>query len=158
AANISTVNLSLGTHIITATYSGDPRHMPSSGSITETVTTGKASIIISYSPSSVLTGEPVNFTIGLSNSAATGTITLSDGARAIGSGNIVNGQANVSTSFELGGNHTITANYSGDSDFASAVSSITVPVTISVPAVIGLKLTNPTHEAEPDGTILAKVD
>jgi hypothetical protein len=130
--------LSVGIHSITAHYNGDGFDSAStSASLTETLTAGKVLISITYSPSTVVAGQVVTFTVGLSNIAATGTITLFDGAATIGTGKVSGGQATFSTSSLSGGNHTITANYSGDGNFNSTFASITLAATgTQVPTTI----------------------
>ena len=145
SATGSTSSLSVGTHSITAHYSGDNYNNASTSlPLTETVTAGKVSLSISYSPSTVVAGQTVTFTVALSNNAATGTIALFDSTTSIGSGRINNGQAIFPTTL-TGGSHTITANYSGDSNFGSTFISISVTVTVpQIPTTITITSnTNP---------------
>jgi uncharacterized protein (TIGR03437 family) len=131
-ATVSTSGLSVGTHSITAHYNGDNYDNASSSPVlTQAVTIGTLALSITYSPSTVVAGQAVTFTVRLSNNGATGTITLFDGTATIGTTKVSNGQATFSASLSSGGSHTITADYSGDSNFNSTFASITVTVTVN---------------------------
>ena len=53
----------------------------------------------------------------------TETVAFYDGSQLLGSANVVNGKAVLVTALPFIGNNTITASYSGDSDFATSGSS-----------------------------------
>jgi Bacterial Ig-like domain (group 3)/FG-GAP-like repeat/Cep192 domain 4/FG-GAP repeat len=74
----------------------------------------------SLNPSSA--GQAVTFTASVAASiggspAPTGSVTFMDGGTALGSASLSSGQANFTTSSLSAGTHTITAAYSGDSNF-----------------------------------------
>jgi uncharacterized protein (TIGR03437 family) len=155
SASISTSGLGIGSHSITAKYDGDATNSGSTSAVlTQVVTSAKFSIAITYSPSAIVFGQVVAFTVTPSNPAATGTVTLFDGTATIGTAKFTNGQATFSTSTLSGGNHTITANYSGDSTFASTFTSITLTVTVNkTPTVTVItSKTNPTTYQPPANT------
>ncbi len=123
-------SLGVGTYDITASYSGDNTYLPSVsdvvvlkvvpvGTLTETTTT-----LTSSAPSASF-GSQVTFTAtvagGMGN-PPTGTVTFLDGSATIGTGTLNNGVATFSTSTLSVGVHTITGQYSGDSDFLSSTS------------------------------------
>ena len=86
-----------------------------------------AALVSSRNPAGV--GQPVTFTATISPAAPeagtpTGTVTFSEGARALGITTLLNGQAAFSTAGLAPGLHVITAIYSGDSNFSSATSGL----------------------------------
>jgi hypothetical protein len=69
----------------------------------------------------------VTFTISvaaIAGNTPTGTITLLDGATQIGTGSLSGGSVQIGTAILTAGSHSITAQYSGDSNYSSATSSI----------------------------------
>lgn len=69
-------------------------------------------------------GGNVTLTATLSTSAATGTVTFKDGATTLGSANLSGGTATYSTSSPTAGSHSLTAIYSGDSNFNASTSDV----------------------------------
>jgi hypothetical protein len=106
-----------------------------------TVTVNKATpgITLAASASSAYVTNSVTFTATLSSSASapTGTVSFYDGTTMLGSGTLSAGVATYSTSSLAAGSHSITAIYSGDSNFLAVTSSITTETienfTIGVP-------------------------
>jgi hypothetical protein len=100
----------------------------------------------------------VTFTVVLSNTTATGTITLFDGTATIGTNKLSNGQAVFSTSLS-GGKHTITANYSGDNTFKSTFASLVVTATVTkLPTTISITSSpNPTVYPGGNGSTIVTV-
>jgi hypothetical protein len=98
------------------------------------------------------TGQSVKFTATVAPKSGSGTlngtVTFSDGANQLGSGNVSAGSATLTTSTLANGSHTITAAYSGDTNFAGSASS-GVNVTVSAPAK-----TATTTSASPSATQL----
>jgi hypothetical protein len=83
-------------------------------------------------------GQSVTFTATVqvsSGSSPTGTVTFLDGATSLGTANLTNSVAQLSTSTLAAASHTITAQYSGDANFAgsnsSALTQVVNPVTSS---------------------------
>jgi hypothetical protein len=145
--------LSMGNHTISAIYSGDTLTAGSANSITETVNLRPTTFVLSSSPNPSNFGTSVTLT-GFVNdvSAASGTCpayisgmaTFSDGANVLGSSPVTASpslspsySASLSVSSLSAGNHQITATYSGDQNYAAAVSS---PVTQVVNASLGLSV------------------
>ncbi len=87
-------------------------------------------------------GQPVTFTAtvipAFNAGAFTGDVTFYDGVNPLSTVPISNGQATLTTSALTSGNHSITAGYSGDSNYLSSVSPIlmqtinTIPTTTTV--------------------------
>jgi hypothetical protein len=117
SASITTANLSVGTHFITAVYGGDNNYYGSSSLPLAQVVNNKIetsiSLMSSADPSTY--GGNITFTATVS-SGATGTVTFVDGASVLGSASLnALGQAAISVASLTAGTHNITATYSGDS-------------------------------------------
>jgi hypothetical protein len=125
----------VGTYAIVPTLSGS-----TAGNYTATTVNGVLTItqtptttlLISSAPSQVY-GQSVTFTATVTPSTAgvpTGTITFRDGAVLLGTVSLANGTISLPTAGLAVGTHTITASYSGDTNFgASASNSIAQIVT-----------------------------
>ena len=135
--------LPLGQHVIAATYGGDGGVPPSylgsaSNSVTVTVTKGNPQLVSVRAPSTAVAGQPVNLNTFLffneSAVAPTGTIQFLDGATPLGSPVALAAGANAATvaTFNVDGTHTLTAQYSGDSNY-NPVTSPATTLTITPP-------------------------
>jgi hypothetical protein len=71
-----------------------------------------------------LAGSPVQFTATVSPGTATGTVEFFDGATSLGTAPVSTSTAVLSTSSLAAGNHSITAQYSGDVCDAGSLSSV----------------------------------
>jgi large repetitive protein len=134
-ATFATSTLAVGNHTITTTYNGDGNFSGSTGSLTgnpQVVTKAPATatnttVTSSQNPS--VFGQSVTFSATVSPVAPatgtpTGTVTFLDGGTPIGTGTLSGGVATFMTTTLAAGNHTITANYSSDSTFASSTGSL----------------------------------
>jgi hypothetical protein len=128
-ATLITSALSAGAHSITAQYSGDIDNLAAtSAPLNQGITTAaKAtpSIALTSSANPALVSAPVTFTASVTSTAGTppGSVTFFDGTTQLGSATVSAGAATYSTSTLALGTHTITAVYSGDSNFASVTSA-----------------------------------
>jgi hypothetical protein len=137
-AIFTTSSLAVGSHAITAVYSGDIDFLTStSKAISEKVAKAKTTMTLSSSANPPSVGQPVTFTVivGVVAPGAgtpTGTITFKDGNTVLGTATlqVVNGivQATFTTSGLTKGKHSITAVYSGDADFLGSSASLTQTV------------------------------
>ena len=122
------VQLDVGSHDVTATYSGDANFAPSSATTPSliTVTQATTSTAVSVAPSSVAFGseDGATFTVAVTpqfSGAPTGTVTVSAGSTLLctvtlpGLTCATTGQA-----LPVGGPYALTAVYSGDADFATS--------------------------------------
>jgi Bacterial Ig-like domain (group 3) len=130
-ATYTSSSFAVGTYTITAAYSGDGNYLPSTsppvtlmvvpvGVLTPTTTT-----LTSSAPNANF-GDSVTFSATVSGGMGnppTGTVTFLDGTSTIGSGTLSNGLATFSTTSLSVGIHSITAQYSGDSNFLSSTSA-----------------------------------
>jgi len=136
-ATFTTSSLSVGSHPVTAVYAGDANFSPSTSNVvTQTVNptsvpiTAPTFIALNSSPNPSAVDQSVLFTATVSSSATgtpTGTVTFLDNGSAI-SGSATplttGGIASYSTSSLSAGLHPITAQYSGNANFAPSMSSV----------------------------------
>jgi hypothetical protein len=71
-------------------------------------------------------GRAVIFAATVSSSTATGTVQFFDGSALLGTVPLSSGNASLSTSALGGGKHSITAVYSGDTNFAGSTSAVLI--------------------------------
>ena len=126
AASFTTSALALGSHSITARYTGDNRLSAStSAAFTQNVVKENTSVavVLSVGTNPSLVGDSLTFTAGVTPSAATGTVTFFDGSSPISADlPLVGGTASITTSALSPGAHSITAQYSGDATFNPSTS------------------------------------
>jgi hypothetical protein len=118
AATITTGSLAVGTHSISAVYTGDSDYgAATSVPIVQTISKSTAAIGITSSVDPSIYGNTIIITATITK-GATGTIAFMDGQNLIGS-SVVNdeGRAVISTSKLDAGLHSIAAIYSGDRNF-----------------------------------------
>jgi len=124
-ATFSTSTLAVGTHSITAQYSGDATHTGSTSPVlSQTVNGATTTITLASNTNPAKTGVPVTFTATVSPSAATGTVQFFDGSTLLGTVALSSGQASLTTSSLTAGKHSITAVYGGNANFASSTSAV----------------------------------
>jgi hypothetical protein len=142
-----------GTYSLVAKYSGDSSYQAStSATDTFTVTPAPGTQLQFTSSPTAIVGTPLTLNIfGIPNVAsgatATGTVSILDGSTLVAGpvtvtcyyctpGEPVDFTASAQVTFTTSGNHTLTANYSGDADYASASATLTVdalyPTTVTV--------------------------
>ncbi|MER8160168.1 Ig-like domain-containing protein [Streptomyces sp. NPDC094472] len=131
-ATLTLSTLGAGTHAVVVIYSGSTDFLPSTGTDTHTVNPGPAAttttLTSSANPSAF--GQPVTFTATVTpNPPATGTPTGSVTFVVSGTGGgtftqpLSGGTATFITSGLGAGSHTVTATYSGDTNFATSASA-----------------------------------
>ena len=126
--SVSELSLALGTHSLTASYSGDPSFNASSaGPVTVTVSKGPTATELFYP-----TGVPPNSSVILQAivfptsgfAFPTGTVQFFDGSTALGAPvTVINEIATLTTTLLSHGANSISASYSGDSNFNPSTSS-----------------------------------
>jgi hypothetical protein len=134
-ATLPTTFFIVGSHSITADYSGDPDFTASTSSaLTQTVNqAGTATAVVSLVDPSVY-GQQLTFTASVSTNSPgsgtpTGTITFYSGSTQLGTGTLSGGTASLTTSSLLSvGNHTIKASYSGGTNFKASAGTLTQTV------------------------------
>jgi len=91
-------------------------------------------------------GQSVNFTATVTSPAGvpTGTMTFSDGAISLGASAVVNGLASLSINTLSGGSHSVTAAYSGDTNFQVSASGALTQVVAAPTTTVAASAANPT--------------
>jgi hypothetical protein len=143
----------VGTHVLTAVYSGDTTHLGStSAAVTVVVlpvaaTKAQTVTMLTSNLDPATTGQSVTFTAnvvatGSSVVVPTGVITFLDGITVLGAKALVgSGVASFSTSSLSVGVHAITASYAGDTNSVASVSSVlTETVTGTTATVSGFSV------------------
>ncbi len=136
AATLATTNLPTGTDSITAVYGGDSTFSGStSTAVSQTVNKASSSTSLTSSLNPSISGQSVILTANISgqfSGVATGTVAFSDGGTSLGSSPVSSDMATLTTTTLPVGTDSITAVYSGDSNFtgstASALSQVVNPV------------------------------
>ncbi len=149
-ANLTTATLAVGSHPVTASYSGDNRYLGNSaGPCTQVVDPGNVPaptatwLSSSVNPSDY--GEAVTFTAfpHTSVGTATGTVTFDDGSTLLGTATLDNtGRAHFTTSALAVGTHSITAVYNGDSTHLPSGSNALAQTVISGPLATSTALSS----------------
>jgi hypothetical protein len=129
------VSLGIGTHSLTASFSGTPGFAASTSAATAvTVNAAATTVALRSSVNPAVTGQAVTFTATVAAVAPgagtpTGTVTFKDGATFLGTVAVgTGGAATFTTSFAAAGGHTITAVYSGNAAFVGSSQTLTEQV------------------------------
>jgi Bacterial Ig-like domain (group 3)/FG-GAP-like repeat len=146
AASFTTSTLAVGSHNITAVYSGDSSHgTPAATSpiLTQVVNVATLSLAVATSGKSTY-GDAVTITATLSSSGPTGTVVFTSGSTTLGTGAInTSGIATITTSALPAGSDPITASYGGDGNYSNAVGSTTQTVAKRTPVTSLTSSINP---------------
>jgi YVTN family beta-propeller protein len=126
-ATVDTSTLGVGTHNITASYSGDDNFAGSSGSLTQIVNKAATTTAVTSAANPSITGAPVTYTATVSPAPDSGTVAFTDGttpvtgcaAQPVDS----TGTATCQLTYTAVGSHPITAAYSGDATYAASTSA-----------------------------------
>jgi hypothetical protein len=160
-ATFTTASLSVGSHTITVSYSGDNNFIASSSSTTEVVSQAATTMSLFSSANTSAFGQGVVFratvrAMAPGTGTPTGTVDFKDGTTDLTPGGITlsGGEATFGMSTLTVGSHTITASYSGDVNYTSShvndaaspqvvkqAPSHTVLTTFPDPAVFGQVVT-----------------
>jgi beta-lactam-binding protein with PASTA domain len=126
AAALTTSALSIGTHSITAVYSGDTANGPSTSPVVSKVVspnTTIATVTSSLNPAN--TGQFVTFTASVTGGSPTGPVQFMDGtAKLLKPVVLFGGNASVTLAYSSSGTHSITAAYFGDENNSGSTSAI----------------------------------
>ena len=128
-ATFTTSSLAVGGHTITADYSGDTSFSASTGDDSaspQVVNQASTTTTLDSAPNPSVLGQTVTFTATVAATAPgtgpTGTVNFLEGGNTLASGVTLDGsdQATFATSSLAVGSHTITASYSGDTNFLAS--------------------------------------
>ena len=135
-AVLAVSNLAVGSHLLTAVYSGDGNNAAAtSGAVTVTVSKTASSVTLVSALNPAVSGQSVTFTATLTPASATGTMQFQDRGAVLGSVTIASGAAAFATSTLAARSHSITAVYSGDGNYNAGTSAaLTETVTVALPA------------------------
>src|SRR6202161_2478256 len=147
-ATLSTSSLGVGSHSVTAVYSGDKNFSASTSSAASVTVSALAKVgtstSLSASATQVTSGQNITFTARVAPQSGggtpTGTVAFLDGSSQIGVGTLSAGSAAVSSISLSVGNHTITAAYSSDSNYAAS-NSAALSVNVVAPPTADYSLT-----------------
>jgi Bacterial Ig-like domain (group 3)/FG-GAP-like repeat/FG-GAP repeat len=129
----TSAGFAVGTHVLTAAYSGDAMHLSStSAAVTVTVVApakAQTVTILTSSLDPAIPGETVTFTANVSavnsNAIPTGAVTFFDGKTMLGTKALIGaGVASLSMSSLSSGSHAVTASYAGDANSVASVSAV----------------------------------
>ena len=126
-ATLATSALAVGTHSITAVYSGSLDFDTSTSSALSEVTDAAkttTTVVSSLNPSKF--GQSVTLTATVkpaTTGTVTGTVTFKDGATTLGAATLSGGKASIATATLTAGTHSITAVYDGGIDYATSTSA-----------------------------------
>ncbi len=132
--SITTTALVPPSDVITATYSGDGNYNSATGTVTQTVNKASAPSTLTSSLNPSVVSNAVMFTDTLPT-GVTGTVAFANGATVLGSATVTNGVATLTTSSLPAGSNSITATYSGDTNYSSSVATLTQTVNKMTPTV-----------------------
>jgi Bacterial Ig-like domain (group 3)/FG-GAP-like repeat/FG-GAP repeat len=124
----------VGSHVLTAVYSGDATHLPSTSApvtvvVVALATKVQTTTMLTSSLDPATSGQSVTFTANVvaagSTAMPTGVVTFLDGSTVLGTKTLVgSGVASFSLSSLSVGSHAITASYSGDANSVASVSGV----------------------------------
>jgi len=125
-AALAVSTLAVGTHSITAVYSGDPSDLGStSAAVVQTVNQAASSVTLTSSVNPATAWETIIFTATVSPASATGTVQLVYNGTTMATVTISGGSA-VTSAAMAPGTYSITAVYSGDANDAPSTSATLV--------------------------------
>jgi len=125
AASLPVSTLPVGTHTMTAVYSGDVSNAPAtSAALTQTVNKSPSAVTVSSSANPSTFGQAVTFRAAVTPASATGSVQFLDGVTVLGTEALSGGTAALTDSTLTVGPHSITAVYSGDGNDAAATSAV----------------------------------
>ena len=126
-ASLTTTALPTGTDSITAVYSGEEDFAGSTSAVvSQTVNKASSSTTLKSSLNPSAFGQSVTFTANISgqfSGVATGTVTFNNGSTSLGSATVSSNMASLATTTLPVGTDSITAVYSGDTNFANSTSN-----------------------------------
>ena len=128
SATLAVSTLSVGTHPITAAFTGSTNYAVSTSPVVnQTVQQTASQTSLSSSSTTSLAGKAITLqtTVIGATGTPTGSVTFHDGSAQLGSANLdANGNASLTLSSLNAGTHNLTVSYIGDANFASSISAV----------------------------------
>jgi sugar lactone lactonase YvrE len=145
SATCVTSTLSLGTHSITAQYSGDTDDAASTSAVLSQVVKQQSGLTLSAAPNPATVGTSVTitFTAIAPTGTPTGSVVFYDGATTLGHATLSSGSASISTTSLAVGTHSLTATYSGDASNTAGSSNAYSEVIQALTTLTQLSTSNP---------------
>jgi hypothetical protein len=147
-ASISISTLGVGSHSITAVYSGDPNYATSTGTTTQLVTKVTTSFTASATPPSVPYGATSSLAESGLPSGATGTVTFSSGSTTLCTATLPATSCPTSSALPAG-IYAVTSTYSGDSTYSGSTASTNLTVTPATTSTTVTSSQNPAGVGQP---------
>jgi len=125
-ASLQNASLAVGSHTISASYSGDTSYSTASAMLIQTVQSATTQITLTSSSNPAIYATPLTFvaTVIGNGGIATGSVAFTDGGVLIGTALLnSNGVETLTLSTLAPGTHTIVANYAGDSNISASSST-----------------------------------
>jgi len=123
----TTSSLTVGDHVISATYSGDGEHFESDDELTQVVLPPTSMTLVA-NPNPACVGDQVTLIATVTPSSATGTVSFYDGVTLIGDATLVAGVAILYINDFALGTHALTAQYPGDETHEPAEAAVTLEI------------------------------
>src|SRR4029077_15946774 len=120
----STAALALGTHSITAVYSGDVVDTAAGSAAVSQSVKGSTTTSLTSSPNPSTFGNAVTLTATVMPANTTGTVQFFKGAALLGSATLSGGTATLSTMALAAGANSLTATYTGNATSLASTSSV----------------------------------
>ena len=121
--------LATGLYPVTASYAGDSDYLGSTATTSFTITPAAASFTAAAVPTSTPYGNTVTLTASGLPDDATGTVSFASGSVSLCSAAVDAGAADCATGTLGAGAYPVTATYSGDPNYTSAVASTSFTIT-----------------------------
>ncbi len=144
---LSLTNLTVGTHSVSVSYSGDPKFdVSSSSTVSVTVAKADTRTTLSTSANPVAFGTSVTLTANFSvqspgSATPAGTVTFLDGAAVLGTVTPTGTTATFLTSALGAGTHSLTARYDGDANLNASTSAAVAEVVNKATSSLTLSIT-----------------
>jgi polygalacturonase len=133
SATLTTSGLTAGTHALSAVYQGDTTYVPSTGAAAPTVIAQAPSgTTVAATTTAINPGGGTSLTATIAGVAGalppSGSVTVLDGTTNVGAGPVIAGKVTIAVTLQSLGSHTLTAQYSGDSNYVASSGTIAIAV------------------------------
>ncbi len=161
-ATLTATLTTTGAQTITASYGGDTNYNTSSGTAAVTVTNTTTTTALTAAPTAVY-GVPQTFSAKVTGSTGTtgtptGTVSFYDGTTLLGTGTLASGATTLAAQVLTGGVHSLTAAYSGDSNFPGSTSAVSTFTVTLAPSSTSLSISPSTTQALAQVSLTATVN